>query len=171
MMPLYPVTRGQGRQQWWPGPVVCTHPTAGTCTVVRTEMNTQAASRAGLSCHPSGRWIWTIQVCKGKFLRDLCVRGGEVQSTVVVLATGFNCQSPRVAGPWGVVGTAGHSTARTVGIRKAAVLSSEGSWAPLQSRPRTMGAPAAWLMLVTPPLFFLSYVLTSQPCSPPQPPR
>ena len=105
------------------------------------------------SCHPSGRCTWTIQVCKGKFLQDLCGGGGEVQSAVVVLALVSTARVPCVAGPGVVVvSTAGHSTVKTVGIRKAEVLSSDGSWAPLQSGPlRTMGAPAAWLMLVTPP--------------------
>ena len=40
---------------------------------------------------------------------------------------------------------------------KAEFLSSDGSRAPLQSGPlRTMGAPAAWLMLATPPSSLLA---------------
>lgn len=107
-------------------------------------------------CHPSGRRTWTIQVCKGKFL---CGGGGEVQSAVVVLATGFNCQSPLCSRPPGVVvvSIAGHSTIKTVEICKAEILSSDSSRAPLQSGPlRTMEAPAGWLMLVTRPSSLLA---------------
>ena len=113
VMPLYPVTRDQGRQQWCPGPVVCAHLTAGSGTAVRTEMSSRpgvnrehtAASGAGRggvhSSQPRGRCTWTIQVCKGKFLQDLCGGGGEAQSAVVALALVSNARVPCVAGLWG----------------------------------------------------------------------
>ena len=113
VMPLYPVTRDQGRQQWCPGPVVCTHLTAGSGTMVHTEMS----SRAGVNCEHTGSFWgrtwwhaqmspqWKMHPDNSSLQRKIPAGplwwgwGGAVRSGCA--GSGFNCQSPLCSRPWG----------------------------------------------------------------------